>query len=245
MRLHEYMSKRTEEIRRKIEEKLKGVEQVFPATIKEVNEDEFTCTVVFDDELEYTDVRLRAVIDEELKGFCFIPVVDSKVQIGRIGNSDQLFVALFSEIDKVIFTSNNLAVTIDADKLEVKQGENDEVQIYIDDEKIEATIDQVNLLANASKVKIDVKNIGIELTENEITLNGGQKGSWLTDINALVGKINALENDLNNLKTVLTTWVPVPMDGGAVLKALVTAWGTQMIMPITTANDLKDSKVKH
>ncbi len=117
------MSERTEAIRRKLQEMFAGNEQVFPATVKEVNEDEFTCSVLFDDELEYTDVRLRSVIDSGKQGFCFIPKVGSMVMVGRIASSEQLFVVMFSEIDKVLFTSGSLEVVVDADKIELKKGE--------------------------------------------------------------------------------------------------------------------------
>lgn len=117
------MSERIEAIRRKLQEMFAGNEQVFPATVKEVNEDEFTCSVLFDDELEYTDVRLRSVIDPGKHGFAFIPSVGSMVLVGRIASSEQLFVAMFSEIDKVLFTSGSLEVVVDADKIELKKGE--------------------------------------------------------------------------------------------------------------------------
>lgn len=117
------MSERTEAIRRKLKEMFAGDDQVFPATIKEVNEDEFTCSVLFDDELEYTDVRLRSVIDPGKQGFCFIPKVGSMVMVGRIANSEQLYVALFSEVDKVLLTSGSLELTIDQDKVELKKGD--------------------------------------------------------------------------------------------------------------------------
>jgi hypothetical protein len=90
-----------------------------------------------------------------------------------------------------------------------------------------------------------VKDFSIKMTDSLIELNGGQKSSYLTDINKLVKKINSLENSLNALKQVLTIWVPVPMDGGAVLKAAVTSWAAQLMQPVTTVNDLKDDKVKH
>ena len=116
------MSERTEAIRKKILEMFSGNDQVFPVTIKSVDEDEFTCTVLFDGELEYTDVRLRSIIDSDKQGFCFIPTVGSMVQVGRIADSEQLFVALFSEVDKVLMNSGSLEVIVDQSKVEVKKG---------------------------------------------------------------------------------------------------------------------------
>ena len=204
------MTQRTEDIRRKLSEMFKGVDQVFQATIKEVNEDEFTCTVVFDDELEYADVRLRAIIDSEKKGFCFIPKVESIVQVARIGNSDQLYVALFSEIDKIIFT-------------------------YTED--VEITFDM-------ERIFLRIKERSIEITEDAITFNAGGKNSFATDINKLISKMNAIENDLNTVKQIFTTWVPAPMDGGAVLKGLTATWAGQTFTP-TKVDDIKDELIKH
>ena len=52
----------------------------------------------------------------------------------------------------------------------------------------------------------------------EIRLMGGQLGG-LVKVEELVKKLNAVEKDLNSLKQVFTTWVTVPQDGGAALKA--------------------------
>lgn len=117
------MNERIEAIRKQMKELFAGDEQVFPAIIKTVNEDDFTCTVIFDDELEYTDVRLRSIVDPGKQGFSFIPAVDSMVMVGRIANSEQLYVALFSEIDKVLLTSGSMELTIDPDQIELKKGE--------------------------------------------------------------------------------------------------------------------------
>ena len=204
------MSQRTEDIKRKITEMFKGNDQVFQATIKEVNEDEFTCTVIFDDELEYTDVRIRAVIDSEKKGFCFIPSVDSIVQVGRLANSDQLYIALFSEIDKIIFTyTEDMEITFDTEKIFLR-----------------------------------LKERSIEIAESAITFNGGDKNSFATDINKLVQKLNALENDLNTLKQLFITWIPAAFDGGAVLKGLTATWAGQTFTP-TQVDNIKDELIKH
>lgn len=116
------MSERIDAIKRKLDEMFEGNQQVFPAKIKEVDETEFTCKVLFDDELEYMDVRLRSIIDQEKQGFCFIPKIGSMVMVARIADSEQLFVSLFSEVEKVLMTSGSLEVTVDQGKVEVKKG---------------------------------------------------------------------------------------------------------------------------
>ena len=223
------MTRLAEDIRRKLKEIAGGEIQVFPATVKEVDEEEFTCKVETATDIQYADVRLRAVIDKEKKGLSYIPVVDSLVLVGRIGNSNELFIIMPSEIEKVIVTMNEFKVTIDPDKIEILNGENDEVKVYLDNTSIE----------------LSVKERSVKIDDSIITLNGGSKNSYLTDINQLVAKLNRLENDINSLKQAMTVWVPVPMDGGAVLKAAITAWAAQVLQPVTQVNDLKDEKVKH
>jgi hypothetical protein len=79
---------------------------------------------------------------------------------------------------------------------------------------------------------------------DQIYLAGDANGG-LVKVNDLVSKLNRIENDINVLKLVFSTWVPVPTDGGAALKTAATAWLGQQILPITTINDLSNNTVKH
>jgi hypothetical protein len=125
-----------------------GAEQIFLATVKEVNEDEFTCTVEVNADIKYIDVRLRSIIDPDKKGFCFIPKIESLVQVGRIGNSNELYVAMFSEVDKVLLFSGSLELTIDQDKVELKKG--DKISLLIKDDQVLITADQSTLKQTAA-----------------------------------------------------------------------------------------------
>ena len=59
------MSAEIERIRRKLfPPDSERQHQVFQCTVKDVNEQEFTCTVREADLVDYFDVRLRAVIDQ-------------------------------------------------------------------------------------------------------------------------------------------------------------------------------------
>ena len=77
----------------------------------------------------------------------------------------------------------------------------------------------------------------------DVILNTGSNGG-MVKVNSLVSKLNTVESDLNNLKTVLSTWVPVPNDGGAALKTAAASWAGQTLTP-TQASDLENNKVKH
>jgi hypothetical protein len=66
----------------------------------------------------------------------------------------------------------------------------------------------------------------------------------LIKIEDLVGKINALESDLNDLKAALSSWVPVASDGGLALKAGLAAYIAATITP-TVRLDLENDKITH
>lgn len=83
----------------------------------------------------------------------------------------------------------------------------------------------------------------IELTADEIKLNGATNGG-LAIVNDVVDKLNNLENDINTLKTVFSTWVVAPTDGGAALKAAAATWYASMFTPTVEA-DISNNEVLH
>ena len=96
------MSKEMEELRRTFQQRFGGSgDTVFQGVVTEVNEEEFTCTVQRDGQVDYFDVRLRGLVNAELQGFAFIPKLQSTVLVCRIGKSNELFVCMFTEIDKM------------------------------------------------------------------------------------------------------------------------------------------------
>ena len=79
---------------------------------------------------------------------------------------------------------------------------------------------------------------------DQVYLAGDANGG-LVKVNDLVSKLNRIENDINVLKLVFSTWLPVASDGGAALKLAAATWFAQQLIPITTANDLQNNTVKH
>lgn len=79
--------------------------------------------------------------------------------------------------------------------------------------------------------------------QGNVSINGGTLGG-IAKIDTLVSKLNAIETDLNTLKTAFATWVIVPADGGAALKAITAAWYAQTLSPSTKVQ-LENTKVKH
>lgn len=83
----------------------------------------------------------------------------------------------------------------------------------------------------------------VHIADGIIEMNDG-KNDGLVNVKGLVQKINAVEQDINDLKTALGGWAPVPQDGGAALKAAVGSWVAKQLTA-TQQSDIEDTKVTH
>ncbi|HRY33392.1 MAG TPA: hypothetical protein P5531_10535 [Bacteroidales bacterium] len=93
------------------------------------------------------------------------------------------------------------------------------------------------LISLQSGFKVQIKKDGT------MTINGdGCGGLVIVDKN--VERINAIEQDINALKQVFTTWVPVTQDGGAALKAAAGSWFAQ-VLQLTKVSDIENNKISH
>lgn len=87
-------------------------------TVKCVDEKARTCDVQVGG-IIYEGVLLYAVEKQELRGRALIPKRESTVIVARIDASDRMYVAMFSEIEKVIFTLGDKAtMTCDGERIE-------------------------------------------------------------------------------------------------------------------------------
>lgn len=195
------MSKDIDDLRRKV--LAKGGEMgdlVFQGIVTAVDENEFTCTVKCDDLVDYFDVRLRGLVKPELKGFAFIPSVNSTVLVCRIGRSNELFVCQYTEIDKVIFTSGDVSLTCDQEKIEVLKG--DKLSVLIDAESITMKADQATIKAGTGGLTLTKGSSGLKKTLDDlltailaltVTTGVGPSG---TPINA--ADFTKIQSDLSN-----------------------------------------------
>lgn len=171
-------SKQMDTIRQMFNNRLAGAaENSLYATIKEVDEAKRTCKAEIGN-IVYEDILLYSVENADLKGFVFIPAIDSIVLVSKVG-TDRMFVASFSEIDKVIFTLNDLELMIDADNIDLKKGE--KVTVHVD--------------AKTMKFQNDASTI--EVNPDVMLFNGGDLGG-LVKIQELTDKINALVDAFND-----------------------------------------------
>jgi hypothetical protein len=91
---------------------------------------------------------------------------------------------------------------------------------------------------------IDAESVELaEISAKEVVYNGG-KNSGLVKAGELTNKITTLEKDLNMLKQIFLSWIPVPQDGAASLKAAASGWTGQRIK-VTEQSEIEDTKVKH
>ncbi|MBL8002398.1 MAG: hypothetical protein JNL05_10590 [Flavobacteriales bacterium] len=77
----------------------------------------------------------------------------------------------------------------------------------------------------------------------ELRLNGNAYGG-LVMVQGLQQKLNILEQQFNQLKQLVGSWVPVPNDGGASLKVQLATWSGQQLTP-TSQVDLANPRVTH
>lgn len=94
-----------------------------------------------------------------------------------------------------------------------------------------------------AKYILKIGEISLVVDDGSICFNDGKNGGLLK-IDALIGKLNNIEDSLSQLKKVFATWIPVPTDGGAALKASVASWSASPIKKTIKA-DLENKKVTH
>lgn len=150
---------------------------VMYATIKSVDAEKRTCVVVDDSEMQYDDVLLYSVENAELKGWVVLPKVDSVVLVGRIGDSNELYVAMMSEIDGAMLTIGD---------------------------KVEASIDDKELKYKNDKVELTITSEKVSLKAEKIEFNGGDN-KGLVKIEQLTEKVNAMIETFNSHTHTLIT----------------------------------------
>lgn len=154
------------ELRRRLVGGADDEPDTFYATIASVNETTRTC-VVEAEEVPYDDVLLYAVADAGRRGFCFVPTVGSPVLVSRIGGSNELYVAMFSEVDRVLLTVG--------DKVSAKLDENG-LSFTAGDTKLEATADGLELGKGSAGLLKTLSDLCDALTQLTVPTAVGPSG---------------------------------------------------------------------
>lgn len=190
----------------------------FYARVKSVDPDKRVCVVTDHNGIDYDDVLLYAIENIDLKGFVFIPKVDSNVIVSRIGASNELFISLFSEVDKVLLTiGDNVNVSIDDKELSYESGNTE----------ITATGDKVSIKASA------------------IEFNGGELGGLVKleqlkqNLDSLKQMVEAIHSALPGAFTAIGAGAAANGPGGS------TAYTGAMTGKTIILTDMENTKVKH
>jgi hypothetical protein len=77
---------------------------------------------------------------------------------------------------------------------------------------------------------------------DQVVFNNGTLGGMII-LDDAVNRWNKIEQDINNLKAVFSSWTPVPNDGGAALKTAAASWYGQQLT-ITQPSDVENPKIK-
>lgn len=104
----------------------------FPAIVVSVDKEQGTC-VVSDDEIEYTDVQLSAVVDGNNNQFYLFPKVNSHVLVSPIMEDiKRLYVEAYSEIESFDLKIEGVQLQIDKDGFLLKK-ENETLKKLVQD----------------------------------------------------------------------------------------------------------------
>lgn len=96
--------------------------------------------------------------------------------------------------------------------------------------------------SEVERVDVKIEETTLALSSKGVVLNGGSLGG-MVKVNALVQRLNKLEQELNTLKTTFAGWIPAAADGGAALKTATAVWASNML-PATTLADLENKQIR-
>lgn len=209
--------KETDELRKLFDRRIEEAgTTVFYGKVTAVAEAARTCTVEIDG-IPYENVLLYAIEKPELKGFVFIPAVNSQVLVKRIGD-DRYCVGMFSVIDKVLLTiGENVTAALDA-----------------------ATFNYKN-----DKVSLTITGTKVELTADEIVFNGGGLGG-LVKIQELKDSLDSLKTFTEGMHAAIPAAIAAVGAAMAANGALgKTSYDGAMAGKSITIADMENPKVKH
>lgn len=181
----------------------------------------------------YGKVCTVDMVDEDARTVDCTPIDEGAPLLGvnlQANQESEDGVVLFPAIGSYVvvsFLEASVAVVILAEKVD----------------KITLKIGKTTAHLIDGQIDIAVQDITAQVTTEAVTLNGGKLGGLVVS-QKTADKLNALETDINELKTVLSTWIPVVQDGGGALKVAAATWAGRQL-GTTAAADLENGKVKH
>lgn len=201
------------------------------------------CTPI-DESAPLLGVNLQAN-QESAFGIVAFPKVGSFVVVGFIAEGSAGVVLLTDEVEslEVVISESTARISVDETGVRVAMGDNTAAELTAEGITLTSGSDTSAELTTTGITLKSGDDTSAELTATGIILNGGSFGG-MVKVEQLTERINAIENDINQLKTVFSGWVPVPQDGGAALSAASVAWAGSLLT-LTGRSDVENEKVKH
>ncbi len=134
-----------------IDERIKEyAEQTLLASVLEVNEEERSCRCAYG-AVELDDVRLNSIIIDKPTGLVLIPKVGSLVLLGKLGLSNERYIAQYSQVDKLIYKGEKVQLMIDDQNGEIIFNENRLSSFICDSNKLQERLNTIEKDVNAAK----------------------------------------------------------------------------------------------
>lgn len=123
-------------------------------------EDDTTCTIQLEEDLQISDVRLRSVVNGEDVGVLITPKKDSVVLVADLSGGDytQMVAIAYSEIEKIDICTANTTMLIDGEKATMTIGN---TSATVEDSKLQLAVGQVEIGIESDKLSI--KKGGVSL----------------------------------------------------------------------------------
>lgn len=91
------------------------------------------------------------------------------------------------------------------------------------------------------KLLIEIPEDGkVKVKAQEVHFDGSKSG--LIDLKGLLDRLNAIEKDINALKTIFSGWGVTPNDGGGALKTAAASWYADLL-DTTSETNIKTQKI--
>lgn len=112
-------------------------------------------------------------------------------------------------------------------------------------EQVIMAIPAVGSRVLAGSLTGDYRDLAVLSLENFDTLILGGKGyGGMVKVEELVGRLNKIEKEINELKQAISAWKPVSMDGGGALLTALTKWLTVELTE-TKRDEIENVKIVH
>lgn len=187
-------------------------------TVEPILSNDFDVNKPIIDNFIYDVIITPASTDNISTSYSYIPALKSYIILSWAENEDR-YITTFSHLSEIKI------INVDKDFKQINNISLNKNGIILEDNnKNKITFEKNNMLIDSSLIKF----------------NGGS--SELVLIEKLITRINNLEKDNNDLKTIFKNWIPVLQDGGGKLKLDAAIWFSTNLT-LTKKADIANPKI--